>query len=129
MARGAASEARWAAGFCLRLALAWCFAAQLLVGQAAASSLAGPGSAASGWTICHNNRSEPAPAPTDTAPPAIHACCVPGLCALPLGPAPAGLALAVPLVGPLELAASAETAPAPALRWRPLYARPPPAST
>lgn len=129
MARGAASEARWAAGFCLRLALAWCFAAQLLVGQAAAASLAGSTGIASGWTICHNNRSEPAPAPTDGTAPAIHACCVPGLCALPLGLAPAGLALAAPLSGPLELSASAEAAPSPALRWRPLYARPPPTST
>jgi len=133
MTRGAASEARWAAGFCLRLALAWCFAVQLLVGQAAAASWAGPAGAFSGWTICHNNRSEPVsvpgPNPAGGTAPAIHACCVPGLCALPLGPAPAGLALAAPLSGPLELAASAENAPSPASRWQPLYARPPPAST
>jgi hypothetical protein len=129
MARGAAGEARRAAGFCLRLALAWCFAAQLLVGQAAAAALAGPGNPGSAWTICHNNRSESAPAPADGTAPPIHACCVPGLCALPLGLAPAGFAIAAPPAAPLKLAVLVQDVPSPALRWRPLYARPPPAST
>jgi hypothetical protein len=126
MAREAAAEARRAAGFCLRLALAWCFAAQLLVGQAAAAALVSNPSSA--WTICHNNVSESVPAPAEGTAPLLHACCVPGVCALPLGLAPAGLVLTAPLAGPLKLAAAVPEVSSPALRWRPLYARPPPAS-